>query len=282
MPNIDITIPLSVLQAGQKFKTRYRLLPNGAFTSNVDRTNAQFTLFGLAAGDYEMEIIFVLADDTECPDAPYYFSIVPEFTCGDFVTQLVERPANSNLFALQVSFSLASIPPCGWEVVYNQGGGNITVNYPTLTVSPVYIPMANKATSVAITALLCTGEKECFTSSVPSIPSPSPCTPAVLLFGEIIAAPFAGQPDGLYVFFTQSTPPTSTAHFVWQQTGTPITPNTPLDKGQFIQSGYIFGQSGGNSTIVFQINPVPTVGLKTYILRMLDRCGIWHQITVVG
>lgn len=286
MADVTVTIQSPTLQGSEKFKVRYRTLPGGSFGAYSDKTTNTFILTGLSVGNYELEVIFVTEDGTECDATYHYFEVAPEFTCWDFTATQEEYPANSGLYRIKLNFSGGTQPPCGWEVAVTPAGGttNITT-YPSLPVSNViYIAIANNVVhQVTVTALLCNGkEKECYTVFTTAVPSPPSCTGATLVDAQLLMPPMPGQLWTLYLEFSQSTPPTNDAHILYQQTGTPQSPGATLDSGSFIFPGYLWGStSGGNSTIYIQnINPRPVWGQYTYTIRFLDRCGNWLTTTV--
>lgn len=284
MPNLDITIQFPILTGSEKFKVRYRLLPSGSFSAYQDETNALFTLSGLTAGDYEVEIIFVTEEGLECPATYQYHTVLADFTCWDFLAVLEENPANSGLYNIKIDFSGSTQPLCGWEIEYTQGTNTKTVAYPTLPATNVIrIPVPNATTVVTVYALLCNGvEKECYTVSLSSLPPVTPCI-GLTIDDTLLSPPsIAGLPYSLFVLFTDSTPPTKNAHFTWQQVGTPLINGQILDSGTFFAANYLWGGTSPNLNIwINQLYPIPTVGQTTYNVRMLDQCGTWHSFTVV-
>lgn len=283
MPDLNVTIPLPILGVGEKFKVRQRLLPSGAFSAYVDRTNAQFTLTGLSVGTYEFEVIVVTASAIECDPAYFYKEILPEFTCWDFTASMIESPANSGLYYIELGLSGGTQPPCGWEIEYVQGGTTKSVIYPTLSGSSIRIPVNNLSTQVTVFALLCNGnEKQCYTVTVSVLPDPpDPCVGVVIEDTLLVEPPEIGLPYSLYIQFTDSTPHTNNAHIIWQQLGTPVTTGNPLDFGFFIFPNYLWGGIAPNLNIwLNQLYPVPTIGVITYQVRFLDQCGTWHTFNV--
>ncbi len=285
MADVTVTIPSPTLAVGEKFKVRYRTLPSGAFGAYSDQTSNTFILTGLSVGNYEIEIIFVTADNVECDAVYYEFEVAPEFTCWDFSAVQEETSTGSGLYRIRLNFSGGTQPPCGWEISVTPSGGTTSIyTYPTLPVSNIVnISIANNVVhTVTVTALLCGGkEKECYTVITTAVPTPPLCIGATLADASLLPPPFPNQLWTIYLEFSQSNPATNDARIYYQQTGTPRFANGVLDSGSFIQTGYLWGVSGANSTIYIQgINPQPVWGQYTYNIRFLDRCGNWLTTTV--
>lgn len=205
MPNITITISTPTLVGSDYFKTRYRLI-GGAWSSYVNRTNAAFTLTGLAAGQYELEVILV-KDNVECPAIIKPFTVVQDFTCTTFTPVIVQ---NGSLFNLQISYSGAATPNCGYHIHILGTQNNKIVNYASLPTSPLLIPVINEPFQLKIIADLCNGNsKECLNTDVPSI-TPA-CTPMTITGTSIsIDKTYPGYVGFIIRFtYTQSTPPTT-------------------------------------------------------------------------
>lgn len=217
MPNTTITIGTPVLVTGEHFKVRYRSLPSGSFGAPQTETNAPFTLTGLSAGSYELEVIVVKADGSECPPTYQTFDVVTPFTCIDFTVLLVIE--TNGLTYLQISYSLPpgfTDPPCGWTIVYN---GNV-VNYAALPASPIKILAPNVSTQVQIIANNCnSNQRACYTDTVaPAIPT---CTPTFFTSCTVAPTPNSNTnaPEFLItVNFTQSTPCTTLITLTCNQT----------------------------------------------------------------
>lgn len=285
MADVTVNIPAPVLAFGEKFKVRYRNLPSGSFTAYTDYTTNTFTLFGLSTGSYELEAIFVPSDDVECEAVYHYFDVYADYECLDFSSMMIENPANSGIYFIQVNFQIGTAPPCGWEITLTPlaGGATRTLTYPTLpSTGVIRIAAPNVDTYLTATALLCNGrEKECYTVIVSKITPIEPCVPIVIVSSSLDY--LAGNRYGIDIIFTQSNPPMKGANVVWQQTGTPITAGTPLDKGSYIVPGRVFQAVGSNFRLFISgLNPVPTFGQYTYIVKLTDECGIEHVFTIMG
>lgn len=278
MPDVTFQINDPTLLPGQKFKTRYRLLPVGAFTANVDRTNAAFTITGLAAGQYELEAILVLADATECAPTYWKFTVLDPVECIDFTVEIVER--DNGLFALEIDYSLPSPiynPPCGWQIIHNGG----TVTYPTLPTPPIYIPTTNVSQQVRIISNGCgSNVKECFNEDVP--PAEVTCTPMDI---TAVSVEVAGSryPNGFYpmaVTFTynQSNPITINPTVIITQinvlSGTPGQASYPNFTYPAIPS------AGGTFTTSLVANDNVFNSLYQFTWLVVDKCNKTHTGTV--
>lgn len=199
-----------MLVAGSHFKTRYRQLPAGAWSSYVNRTNAAFTLTGLTAGNYELEVILV-RDGVECPAIIKPFTVTAPFECLDFEAEIVQAGSQYNL---EISYTLPGgfvNPPCGWQVQIIGNTTNKTINYTTLPASPIKIPVANEGLLVRVIANLCDGKTQtCYEGDVSGIPTP--CIPITM--GTVSLSYVGAQVNGTQRFkitfnFTQSSPATT-------------------------------------------------------------------------
>ncbi len=222
MPNVTITIPQPVLTAGQSFKTRYRLLPSGSWSGYTSRSNAAFTLTGLATGDYQLEVILVKADSSECPAIYKTFTVVPEYSCISFGSQIVKT---GTLYYLQITYTLPggfTNPACGWDITYVQNGITTTNTYTTLPTSGIIkIPVTNTAMAVYVRANMCNGnKKDCHQADVSPV-APPPCTGLNLVAQTLVKS---GSSFFINLTFVQSSPATTSLQVVYSQTGSFIAP----------------------------------------------------------
>lgn len=196
MPDITLSIPFPVLNPGEKFKTRYKLLPAGAFTSNVDRTNAPFTLTGLAVGSYVMEIIYVNQLGQDCRVIFKPFEVIDPGTCKAFSVQIVSGTAANKL---EISYTGAGTFPNGFAIDYYPlpNGVAQTAIYNPLPASPVNISIPKGFDyHVRIRGLYAAGEYEvCFEDDIER--PAEPCTAAVI--NSISITPIALQANGDYL-----------------------------------------------------------------------------------
>lgn len=297
MADVIVTILTPTLTGSDYFKTRYRLLPAGAYTANVNRTNAPFTLSGLAVGDYEMEVIFVDvegATEIECPAVIHSFSVDPEFTCFPFDAEIEQ---NGNLYELVITYTLPSPlswPPCGFDITWNQNGSNNTIHYATLPLSGEirYTLPANLDVNLIVMADMCGYFNVCFEETVPKIPSPN-CTPAILTGYDLNYNPLSGV-WRIRLNITNSNPTTNNYVFAFQELS--LT-NMPPDSGFHTEIGsFSAGQAlfFGNTIVqpkgIFLTAPNPNPddppiyipNCIIYQLSFVDYCNVPHQITVCG
>lgn len=297
MADVVVTILTPTLTGSDYFKTRYRLLPAGAYTANVNRTNAPFTLTGLADGDYEMEIIFVDvegATETECPAVIHEFSVDPEFSCFPFDAEIVQ---NGALYELVITYTLPSPlswPPCGFDIIWNQGQGNNTIHYTTLPLSGEirYTLPANLNTSVQIMADMCGYFSVCYEQEVPKIADPN-CTPAIVTGYDLDYNAQSGV-WRIRLFITNSNPSTNNYTFAYQEMSQT---NMPPDSGFHTEIGTFSGSQAlffGNTVVhpkgIFLTAPNPNPddppiyipNCIIYRLSFVDFCGVRHQIIVCG
>lgn len=271
MASRQVTIPYPILKAGEKFKVRYRELPGGSFSAYQDETNAPFTLTGLTEGaQYEVEIIFVLADATECQAVYIYFSVPEPYECvEDFAAEIVQD--SNGLYWLEITYTPpATQPNCGWEVIYQQGATSNTVPYTSLPASGlIRIQVANQSLILSIRAMTCDGQYEqCFVADVQAIPDP-PCTPATNVTFNIreVFNPTLNKCEYfLDVTFTQSNPVSNPILLSYaQQAG--------LVSDQF--TGYITVPSGTNVSFTRKLNPVFNASqlCTQYDFSLVDICG---------
>lgn len=273
MANITLTIPLPVLTAGQYFKTRYRLLPAGAWSSIVNRTNAPFTLTGLSAGDYQLETILVNADASECMATYTGFKVVNDFTCIDFDAEIVQT---GSLYQMHITYTLPggfTNPPCGWDIILQTSTGVQKIPYASLPVGGIIkLSVANVATLVRMRANLCDGNyKYCYDEDVsPVVPT---CTPLTIVKAELI------KPTGFYVvriFIYNSNPMTVTIPFSFKE----ISNFYPSGKSGQSFTGSILGPPlipGPPYMFTTPVNPegYPGEGIQ-YEGTLTDICGKSH------
>lgn len=306
MADVVVTILTPTLTGSDYFKTRYRLLPAGAYTANVNRTNAPFTLASLAVGDYEMEIIFVDvegATETECPAVIHEFSVDPEFTCFPFDAEIVQ---NGALYELVVTYTLPSPlswPPCGFDITWNQNGTNNTIHYATLPLSGEirYTIPTNANTSLTVLADMCGYYNVCFEESVPKIPSPN-CTPAVLTGYDLVFTPppvgaVVGTPGtwNARAFGINSNPATPIYNFSYQELSL-VPPGYVPDSGNFSFPGglplgnflYTIPQPGTlnpKGVFLYITGGFPSELIPNciiYRISFVDYCNVRHTFCVSG
>lgn len=207
---MDITLQIStpVLTGGEYFKTRYRLLPNGAYTGNTNRDNSQFTLTGLAAGSYTMEIIYVNEAGQECETMYQNFTVLEEGECKEFTVVITSGTFGNKI---EISYTGAGTFPNGFDITYYPlpGGTAQTANYNPLPASPFNISIPKGFDyHVVINGKYSDGSyTECFEDDI--FRPEDPCTPMVI--NSIVLTPNALNTNGDYhvtltMNITQSNP----------------------------------------------------------------------------
>lgn len=277
MSNLNITIGTPVLIAGEHFKVRYRLLPNGSFGAPQNETNAQFTLTGFSDGSYELEVIVVKADGSECPPTYQTFDVVTPFTCIDFTVGLVVE--TNGLIYLQISYSLPggfTNPPCGWTIVYN---GNVA-NYAALPASPIKILAPNVTTQVQIIANSCnSNQRACYTGTIP--PATVTCIPTFYNSYSILPTSLStpATPEFLItIHFTQSTPCTTLLYLNCFQgtvfSGAPVNINMmPISVNCAATSFSFVVKPNPNVQWVFDPGSSSEKRKYEFAIGYIDKCG---------
>lgn len=279
MPNVTLTISTPILQAGEVFRTRYRLLPNGAYTANVDRDNNPFTLVGLVPGQYEMEVVLVKADGTVCEAVIKPFDVVSDYACSAFTPQIIQ---SGNLFYLRLSYAGVTNPPCGFHIKITGNSNNKIINYSPLPTSPLDIPIANEALNVQVIADLCNQKTlTCLDADMTAIETA--CTPLILNTATITFTKYYpnGSPGFLITLsYTNSTPPSNYLTLRCDQinvlSGAPAVVYFP---------NYTFGWLASTSTSVsFPIIANPAVFANKYHFTgyIIDVCGKKHTFSVTA
>lgn len=266
--NFQINVP--TLIGSQYFKTRYRLLPAGAWSAVTNRTNAPFTITGLSAGNYELEAILVLEDETECAATFWPFTVVDPVECLDFFVQIIQ--ASNGLYFLEITYSPGYNPPCGWKITHSNG----TTTYATLPASPLLIPTQNVAQQVTIVSDGCEGNRrECYNNDVPAI-APS-CTPITITSDTLVVN--NQYPNGFYgmslvIQFNQSVPASPFLNITVNQINV-LNNGTP---GQFVNPSYAVptGSATGFSVpLVMNSNVFNNLYEVNWVV--IDGCGQKHS-----
>lgn len=271
MPNISITISTPVLTGGDYFKVRYRPV-GGAYGAYSNQTNATFVIIGVAAGQYELEVIMV-KDGVECPATIHPFTVTDPYTCVTFTPVIVQ---NGKLFNLQLSYPAHTTPPCGWHIEITGATTNKIVNYASLPASPLLIPVNNEGLVVRVKADLCNGKvQECLNTDVPPITpacSPIVISGASMVFNNTYPNGFKGM--SLQVNFAQSSPPSQFLTVVLTQ----INVNAGVP-GQTSYLNFTFGPLPTTSTgfsIPIVANNNVTGNLYEFTYLIIDGCNTTH------
>lgn len=276
MPNINITIPNPILLAGQHFKTRYRELPSGGWSGYTNRTNAVFTITGLSPANYQLEVILVKADETECAAVYQPFKVADDFSCISFTAEIIKQ---GSLYYLDVAWTLPggySAPACGWELVFQQGATTTKVPYATLPVSGnIKLLTTNNAGLFYMQANLCNGNtKQCSLSDVSAISDP-PCTPLVQT-GAFLSK--VGSTYFITINFTQSSPATTSLYIKYNQFGVIIPGWGVVDPGGIITPTIL--PSATNVTFPVNINTHVADEKYHYNGLLVDGCGNGTSFTI--
>lgn len=272
MADITVTIPAPILTTGQIFKVRYRQLPSGTWSAYSTRSNLPFTITGLTEGEYQLEFILVNADATECGAVYRNYTIVEEFQCISFSSQLVE---NDGLYHIELTYTLPggyTDPACGWEVDWLPAGSasSSIIPYAALPVSgTIKIPTQNIGGVLRVRALQCGGnDKECHVNDITQIAIP-PCQPIINSNMSIVEEI---QPDGtcayfLVITFTQSVPATTAPILSYGQYG-----NASLPPDHYYGTLNI---SPTTTKIKHKLRPGLGEGQQTmeYHVSLTDACG---------
>lgn len=276
MPNVSITIPTPVLTGSDYFKVRYRLI-SGGFGPYQNEDNDPFTLIGLAAGQYELEVIMV-KDGVECPASLHPFTVTDPYTCVTFTPVMVQ---NGNLFNLQISYPAHTTPPCGWHIEITGATTNKIVNYASLPASPLLIPVANEGLAVKVKADLCNGKiQECLNTDVPAIAAT--CTPMVIT--GVTGSVNNTYPNGDYgvnisFSYTQSSPPTQWLTILINQKNATIGPNGTTSYPNFSFGPIATTGTGPVSVPIIANHNITGITLE-FDWLIIDGCNQQHTGTV--
>lgn len=278
MPNATITIPQPVLVSGQYFKTRYRQMPSGSWSGYTNRTNAAFTITGIAATQYELEAVLVKADGTNCPAIYKTFTLIGDYDCGG-VTFSAQMIKVGTIYNLEVSYAKNAgytAPACGWQIVYIQN--STTYNY-TLTSLPlpsgsIKIPLLNNnGVLVRVFSDMCSSKtKMCYEQDVTK--PMETCTNMTLVSAVMTRNPSTNL---FYITLTinQSSPPTTVPMVYYKQTN-PVLSGAPDEK--------LFTPtiSATATTVIFQVIPNTFVNAEVFYYTgyIKDNCTGFFTYTV--
>lgn len=280
MADKTINIGQPVLVAPAKFRTRHRLLPNGAFTAFTDRTSNSFTITGLSEGEYEIEIMYVNEQGVECSVVTQTFNVAPDFTCPSFNAQLVYE---GGIYKIRITYgTITNNPPCGWNIFYQHGSGatgNIPYDATLPATGVINIPVPSNAGSyVRVEANKCDGAPEfCYNNDVPGLPPPpcSPITGVTYNIREVRNAQTGRCEYFVDISFTQSNPVSTQVTLVYLQSNTSV-----FIADQF--NGLINVGPGPVVNLTRKLNPGFQAGQECtrYTFNVIDRCnnGVQQQI----
>lgn len=289
MADVTLTIPLPVLQAGEQFKYRYRTYPSGSFGAYAFTSTQQISLTGLANGEYELEVLLVKADLTECPASLKRFIIVPPFSCYSFGASIIQ---SGSQYVLRIVYALPSPivnPACSWKISYQPVGyATQILTYSSLPLSGIInitLP-ANVDVNLTIYGDLCNNNLQfCFEDQIPKIPTPN-CTPMVLASYDL---QYVNGIWGIRLFGTNSNPATPIYTFNYSETSLLNIGATP-DSGTFTFAGgaggaaFLYSITGLNPQgIYLQGNPGEFLpNCIRYTGSIVDICGNSHVFNVSG
>ena len=275
MADITVQIPAPTLTTGQYFKVRHRQLPGGAWSGYSNKSNLAFTITGLSEGEYQLEFILVNADATECAAVYRTYTVVTDYECITFNSQMVDV---NGLYHIELTYTLPSgftNPACGWEITWQPvHGATSKIPYTSLPTSGIIkIPTQNDGGVLRIHAQMCNGRtKQCHVNDIVKI-SPPPCNSMTNLSAHIIQEK---QHAALYYYYliltyTQSVPATTSLH---------------LDISQWGQGGLTSMDFKGHVSISptskklkFKLNPTMFNGQEemVYHVFVTDICGGTHS-----
>ena len=209
MSDINITIPLPVLAAGQYFKVRYRQIdPLSTWVDLAHQTNAPFTITTLDAGSYQLSAILVRSEDplVQCEEVIQLFEVVEENLCGEFSFAIVAND-DATLYYLQLTCGAMPVtPPCGgYDIVYGITSSTMATTHYANLGGTLLLPATNNTYHVEVHALNCDGSyNTCYNANVN--PPEGGCDHATVTNAELV-------PDGagwrVKLTITQSAPPTN-------------------------------------------------------------------------
>lgn len=245
--NITITLSNPTLVGGEKFKTRHRLYPSGTFSAYTDRTNAPFTITGLTAGQYELEVIFVTELGDECDAIYEYFNV---YNIGDCPTFTLSLECNNFVPYLNMDYTFPSpytMPGCGYRVTVVQATGTIVKDYPTgLSITgneKIILSSVSGGVTVKIEANNCGIFTECEYLSL--APLDCDCTPLVVSSAYMQYNPSIMKWK-VTINYTNSTPATSFTRISYNQVNTVFSGS--LDSG-----------------VINTLSPLPTSSIAFYV-----------------
>lgn len=295
------SIGTPVLKPNQAFRYRYRLLPNGAFSSWVTTTtNGNNTITGLIAGQYELEIYFVrdVLNEVVCPSIIRPFELVENLECLDWSASIAYESEN---YYMQINWSGSVSPPapCGYRVRIGQLNQPPFINniYPTLGAVPnsFFLPPGNADYYVIIDIQSCSDPNKfipCYEEEINYTPD---CEPFTGVSAQIVIKPKPNGTLGYYlkVNFTQSNPVTLFATTQYQQdridlnhpivtSGVPEPTTTP---NGYIPSTATYVEHllkpNMNLPVIPYGSPINEVKVLVYKGWIQDGCGEQHPFTAV-
>lgn len=268
---INFTIPSPVLQTGEHFEIKYRILGTSTWTTAADATNAPYSLSVSVIGTYEIAITLIKADSSRCDTVIYEVPITePDCSCPEDVTATVESIV-AGQWQIRINYTAFTTPPkCGMTVTYTGSDGVTRQQVFTGTIpNPIIITFAvsNQAYTVILDVDCCAGN----TVRCPPLdvtPSGSKCVSSTWLEAEDQkrVQQIGGQFLMTLILTSQSIPATN--NFVATYTQTNVAAGYTPDSG-------VFNLPGVGPNFQMPVNPRPsTVSGYTYNVTITDICGI--------
>lgn len=125
--NATITIGQPILQPGEHFEASYALLPNGVPVDVGDETNAPFTITGLSDGDYQLTVVYVRADGSECDPTVTGFTVARYGCECPAIDELYVQRSCKGGAIIHVSFSGTGDDICSYIISYSNFGSTVLV-----------------------------------------------------------------------------------------------------------------------------------------------------------
>lgn len=263
-----ITIGYPVLITGEKFEVKHRKLPNGSWDDDGDQTNAPFIITGLDPNsEYELSIIYIMADGTECPEVIYPFDTPPDDVvrcrCLSVDEVFISGGCDDNPWLLTINHD-GGVNACGARVDYSVNGGAETiVQYEELP-SPLVIPVSSPDYVNVTLYLRCCSTYEwitCFKSPIIDIRECGCINPLVLSQYGINANP--DDYTGAFIYFTLT--PSSPAMYPVTVIATQLNATGTTD--------YVSVQVNAQGYHEIPINPQAFDGVLQYSLVAYNECG---------
>ena len=178
--DVSININDPILMGTEYFLVHYRLAPAGIWIDLGIQSNAPFTITGLSAGNYELEVVFVNEDGVLCPAVIVDFTVVadpPIDQCNCMtVTNLSVTRKCDNTAVIHMDLG-AQTGGCSLSITYSQFGN---INPQTITyvqgTFPSFVDIVTPDNpssippSVAVVLRCCNGDVlTCFNGQVTNI-----------------------------------------------------------------------------------------------------------------
>lgn len=278
MPNVSITIPYPVLQSGQSFNVRYRELPSGSWVDISPKTNAQFTISGISAGDYELEVRLNLGGSPAqlCPPVLQRFYVEEEYGCPEIDSAEITRSGQQSQIVITAT-PAGNTYPCGYQIEYTALGASFGTwirrnPFPSTLSIPVPTPPSDY--TVRIFGVPCSGSANvlCWEDT---LEAPETCDPITV---QSPGASYVKSGNQYYIRFpfNQSTPSSPTLLATWKQKGVMVSGTTdPGGQQSFNAVSPILVPITPNTNIQPEVSGILTgKRLLRYDGTFVDQCGV--------